>query len=68
MDIVLQVRRPFNLWGLIKSPYGIMIGMMVIGIMIFPMLKLDPEEYRQAQEMWNRPNPAVQPAQPARRR
>ncbi|CAD7701178.1 unnamed protein product [Ostreobium quekettii] len=40
-------RKPFNAWSLVKSPYGIMIGVMLVGIFIFPMLKVDPEDYKQ---------------------
>ena len=34
----------------IKSPYGIMICVMVFGLFVFPRLKVDPEEYREFQD------------------
>ena len=41
-------RKPFSIWAIVKSPYGIMIAVMFVGIVIFPMLpKVDPEEYKQ---------------------
>jgi hypothetical protein len=33
---------------MIKSPYGLMFGFMLFGIFVFPMLKVDPEEYQEA--------------------
>jgi hypothetical protein len=35
-------------WGFIKSPYGLMICFMLFAIFVFPMLKVDPEEYKEA--------------------
>lgn len=43
-----QLRKPLDLWGMIKSPYGLMLGFMLFGIFVFPMLKVDPDEYREA--------------------
>lgn len=37
-----------DVWSFIKSPYGLMIAFMLFGIFVFPMLKVDPEEYREA--------------------
>lgn len=42
------MRKPFDLWSMIKSPYGLMFGFMLFGIFVFPMLKVDPEEYQEA--------------------
>lgn len=33
---------------MIKSPYGLMLGFMLFGIFVFPMLKVDPDEYKEA--------------------
>ena len=44
----LQLRKPLDVWSFIKSPYGLMIGFMLFGIVVFPMLKVDPEEYQEA--------------------
>ncbi|KAF8072726.1 ER membrane protein complex subunit 7 [Scenedesmus sp. PABB004] len=43
-----ELRKPVDVWSFIKSPYGLMIGFMLFGIFVFPMLKVDPEEYREA--------------------
>ncbi|WIA08733.1 hypothetical protein OEZ85_008157 [Tetradesmus obliquus] len=43
-----ELRKPLDLWSFIKSPYGMMIGFMLFGIFVFPMLKVDPEEYKEA--------------------
>ncbi|KAL3160314.1 hypothetical protein ABBQ38_009704 [Trebouxia sp. C0009 RCD-2024] len=40
-------RPPFNLASIIMSPYGLMIGFMVFALFIMPMLKVDPEEYKE---------------------
>lgn len=44
----LQMRKPLDVWSMIKSPYGLMFGFMLFGIFVFPMLKVDPEEYKEA--------------------
>lgn len=46
--LLVQLRKPLDLWSFIKSPYGMMIGFMLFGIFVFPMLKVDPEEYKEA--------------------
>jgi len=43
-----ELRKPLDVWSFIKSPYGLMIGFMLFGIVVFPMLKVDPEEYQEA--------------------
>ncbi|KAL3161612.1 hypothetical protein ABBQ32_010470 [Trebouxia sp. C0010 RCD-2024] len=40
-------RPPFNLASIVMSPYGLMIGFMVFALFIMPMLKVDPEEYKE---------------------
>lgn len=38
---------PFNLQGIIMSPYGLMIGFAIFAIVVMPMLKVDPNEYKE---------------------
>jgi hypothetical protein len=42
------MRKPLDVWSMIKSPYGLMFGFMLFGIFVFPMLKVDPDEYQEA--------------------
>ncbi len=42
----LQKRKPFDIWSFVKSPYGIMIVFSVFAIVVFPRLKMDPEDYK----------------------
>lgn len=42
----LQKRKPFDIWSFVKSPYGIMIMFSVFAIVVFPRLKMDPEDYK----------------------
>lgn len=42
-----QKHPPFNLAGIIMSPYGLMIGFAVFAIFVMPMLKVDPNEYKE---------------------
>lgn len=44
----LQIRKPVDVWSFVKSPYGLMIGFMLFGIFVFPKMKVDPDEYKQA--------------------
>jgi hypothetical protein len=44
------MRKPLDVWSMIKSPYGLMFGFMLFGIFVFPMLKVDPDEYKEAME------------------
>jgi hypothetical protein len=48
MLLLQQLRKPLDVWSMIKSPYGLMFGFMLFGIFVFPMLKVDPEEYQEA--------------------
>jgi hypothetical protein len=54
----LQLRKPLDVWSFIKSPYGMMIGFMLFGIFVFPMLKVDPEEYKEAMAQLKGQQPA----------
>jgi len=42
-----EKRPPFNLQSMIMSPYGLMIGFMIFALFIMPMLKVDPNEYKE---------------------
>lgn len=39
-------KQPFNVMGFLKTPYGMMIGFLVFSLVVLPMLKVDPEEYK----------------------
>ncbi|XP_078162628.1 ER membrane protein complex subunit 7 homolog [Carex rostrata] len=47
-----EIREPFSVMSLVKSPMGLMIGFMVLVMFVFPKMMegVDPEEMRQAQE------------------
>jgi ER membrane protein complex subunit 7 len=40
----------FNIMKWLKTPYGIMIAFGLFSVVLLPMLKVDPEEYRQMRE------------------
>lgn len=61
----LQLRKPVDVWSFIKSPYGLMIGFMVFGIFVFPMLKVDPDEYKEAMAQRRGEQGGQQQPQPA---
>ncbi|KAG2442224.1 hypothetical protein HYH02_009708 [Chlamydomonas schloesseri] len=44
-----EKRKPFDAWSFIKSPYGLMIAFSLFAIVVFPRLKMDPEEYKEMQ-------------------
>lgn len=47
-----EIREPFNVMSLVKSPMGLMMGFMLIVVFLMPKLveNMDPEEMRRAQE------------------
>ncbi|KAJ3708085.1 hypothetical protein LUZ61_011790 [Rhynchospora tenuis] len=47
-----EIREPFSIMSIVKSPMGLMIGFMVLVMFVFPRMMdgVDPEEMRQAQE------------------
>jgi hypothetical protein len=47
-----EIREPFNIMSLLKSPMGLMVGFMVIVMFLMPKLveNMDPEEMKRAQE------------------
>ncbi|KAL5200322.1 hypothetical protein ABZP36_021525 [Zizania latifolia] len=56
-----EIREPFSIMSLLKSPMGLMLGFMVIMVFVMPkmMENIDPEEMKQAQEqMRNSPVPS----------
>jgi hypothetical protein len=46
-----EQRQKFDLVKWLKTPYGIMIAFGLASIVLLPMLKIDPEEYRQMKEI-----------------
>ncbi|WOK98287.1 ER membrane protein complex subunit [Canna indica] len=47
-----EIRRPFSIMSLVKSPMGMMMGAMLIVMFVMPKLveNMDPEEIKKAQE------------------
>ncbi|KAG6770766.1 hypothetical protein POTOM_026460 [Populus tomentosa] len=47
-----EIREPFSIMSIVKSPMGLMMGFMVLVMFIMPKLmeNIDPEEMRRAQE------------------
>ncbi|CAH9144719.1 unnamed protein product [Cuscuta epithymum] len=47
-----EMREPFSIMSLVKSPMGLMVGFMLLVVFIMPKLveNMDPEEMRRAQE------------------
>ncbi|XP_011039643.1 PREDICTED: ER membrane protein complex subunit 7 homolog isoform X1 [Populus euphratica] len=47
-----EIREPFSVMSIVKSPMGLMMGFMVLALFIMPKLmeNMDPEEMRRAQE------------------
>ncbi|KIY99693.1 hypothetical protein MNEG_8272 [Monoraphidium neglectum] len=43
-----EPRKPLDIRGIVMSPYGLMIGFSVFIMVVMPMMKMDPEEYREA--------------------
>ncbi|KAF8393136.1 hypothetical protein HHK36_021377 [Tetracentron sinense] len=57
-----EIREPFSIMSLVKSPMGLMMGFMLIVVFLMPKLmeNMDPEEMRRAQEeMSNRGVPSL---------
>lgn len=44
-----EKRKPIDIWGVAKSPYGLMILFSIFAIFVFPRMKVDAEEYREMQ-------------------
>ncbi|XP_010472533.1 PREDICTED: ER membrane protein complex subunit 7 homolog [Camelina sativa] len=51
-----EIREPFNVMNIVKSPMGLMVGFMVVVVFLMPKLmeNIDPEEMKQAQEEMRR--------------
>ncbi|GAV60540.1 DUF2012 domain-containing protein [Cephalotus follicularis] len=47
-----EIREPFSIMSLVKSPMGLMVGFMLLVVFIMPKLveSIDPEEMKRAQE------------------
>ncbi|XP_050363213.1 ER membrane protein complex subunit 7 homolog [Argentina anserina] len=47
-----EIREPFNIMSIVKSPMGLMVGFMVVVVFLMPKLmeNMDPEEMRRTQE------------------
>ncbi|GAB2284930.1 hypothetical protein Dimus_019383 [Dionaea muscipula] len=47
-----EIREPFSILSVVKSPMGLMVGFMLIVVFLMPKLmeNIDPEEMRRAQE------------------
>ncbi|KAG0495777.1 hypothetical protein HPP92_000468 [Vanilla planifolia] len=47
-----EIREPFSVMSIVKSPMGLMIGFMIIVVFLMPKLmeNIDPEEMRRTQE------------------
>ncbi|KAJ0031005.1 hypothetical protein Pint_12440 [Pistacia integerrima] len=47
-----EIREPFSIMSVVKSPMGLMVGFMVVVVFLMPKLmeNMDPEEMRRAQE------------------
>lgn len=47
-----EVREPFSIMSLVKSPMGLMVGFMLLVVFVMPKLveNMDPEEMKRAQE------------------
>ncbi|CAF2113879.1 unnamed protein product [Brassica napus] len=51
-----EIREPFSIFSIVKSPMGLMVGFMVVVVFLMPKLmeNIDPEEMKQAQEEMRR--------------
>ncbi|KAL9674942.1 hypothetical protein QQ045_003141 [Rhodiola kirilowii] len=47
-----EIREPFNIMSLVKSPMGLMMGFMILVVFVMPKLveNMDPEEMKRTQE------------------
>lgn len=53
-----EPRQPFNLMAFVKSPMGLMMAFMVFAVVVLPMMKVDPEQYRELMEQAGTPGSA----------
>ena len=42
-----EQRQAFNILAWLKTPYGIMIGFVILAMVVMPFLKIDQQEYQQ---------------------
>ena len=45
-----EPRQGFNFMAYLKTPYGLMLAFALFSVVIMPMLKVDPEEYKEMVE------------------
>lgn len=60
-EFYYEKRAPLSLTGLLKSPMGMMVGLMLLAVVLLPKLvdSIDPEEMKRVQEeMRNQPTPS----------
>ncbi|VVB10721.1 unnamed protein product [Arabis nemorensis] len=65
-----EMREPFNVMSIVKSPMGLMVGFMVLVMFVMPkmMENIDPEEMNRArEEMSSQGVPSLSSLLPARR-
>ncbi|XP_028798242.1 ER membrane protein complex subunit 7 homolog [Neltuma alba] len=51
-EVYYEIREPFSIMSIVKSPMGLMMGFMLLVVFVMPKLmeNMDPEEMRRAQE------------------
>jgi len=60
----MQKREPFNPWSLLKSPVGIMVIVMVVGVFLMPMLMDNMGKFKMYFHL-HAPGPQCQPVLPS---
>ncbi|KAF3528302.1 hypothetical protein DY000_02036829, partial [Brassica cretica] len=69
-DQYYELREPFNVMAILKSPMGLMVGFMVVVVFLMPKLmeNIDPEEMKRTQEeLRNQGVPSLSSLLPASR-
>ncbi|KAF8110898.1 hypothetical protein N665_0078s0088 [Sinapis alba] len=69
-DQYYEMREPFNVMAILKSPMGLMVGFMVVVVFLMPKLmeNIDPEEMKRTQEeLRNQGVPSLSSLLPASR-
>ncbi|CAN6918858.1 unnamed protein product, partial [Brassica oleracea] len=69
-DQCYEMREPFNVMAILKSPMGLMVGFMVVVVFLMPKLmeNIDPEEMKRTQEeLRNQGVPSLSSLLPASR-
>lgn len=42
-----EMRQGFNILKWLKTPYGLMMAFAAVSLILLPMMKMDPEEYKE---------------------